>query len=396
MRIMVVDDEPFVLKLHAHMLAELGYLSARTFSSGDLALADMTIYPAPELIVLDLSMPQMDGIEFIRHLVSRHYTGALVLVSGEDARLRESAERLVRAHGIVVLGHLAKPVQRHQLRGLLEAWTSRPADTAVRTGKAYSVEEVTRAFANREIVNFYQPKVSIQTGEIVGVETLARWLHPQDGVVGPDSFIEIAEQHGLIEPLTRQIFREALRETVALADHGMPLQVAINLAPSTLTSVTFADFLAATAAEAAMPPQNIVLELTESRVLGDLRGALDVLTRLRLKRFKLSIDDFGTGYSSLAQLRELPFDEMKIDRTFVHRASVDRTARAIFDASYGLAKQLDMTTVAEGVEDQADWDFIKTTNCDEAQGYFIARPMPAEDLPAWSHVWRDRRLSGHV
>jgi EAL domain-containing protein (putative c-di-GMP-specific phosphodiesterase class I) len=134
----------------------------------------------------------------------------------------------------------------------------------------------------------------------------------------------------------------------------------------------------------------VVLEVTESQLMRDRRAPLEILTRLRLKRFRLSIDDFGTGHSSLAQLRDIPFDELKIDQSFVHGAWNNATVRAMFDASLGLAKQLDMEIVAEGVEDRDDWDFLRKTECDIAQGYFIARPMPAADLPEWIKSWEIR------
>jgi EAL domain-containing protein (putative c-di-GMP-specific phosphodiesterase class I) len=138
-------------------------------------------------------------------------------------------------------------------------------------------------------------------------------------------------------------------------------------------------------------PENLILEVTESRLMQDQRVSLEILTRLRLKRFKLSIDDFGTGNSSLTQLRNIPFDELKIDQSFVHGAWANDTQRAMFDASLGLARQLGMETVAEGVEDQADWDFLRQQGCDVAQGYFIARPMPAEKFVPWMLEWEKRR-----
>jgi EAL domain-containing protein (putative c-di-GMP-specific phosphodiesterase class I) len=137
----------------------------------------------------------------------------------------------------------------------------------------------------------------------------------------------------------------------------------------------------------------MILEVTESRLMHDQRIPLEILTRLHLKRFHLSIDDFGTGNSSLSQLRDIPFDELKIDKTFVHGAWANPTQRAIFDASVGLARQLKMESVAEGVEDRPDWDFLRQRGCDLAQGYFIAKPMPAQDLPAWLAAWDLRRSS---
>ena len=144
------------------------------------------------------------------------------------------------------------------------------------------------------------------------------------------------------------------------------------------------------AAKIGVPANSIVLEITESQLMSDIRVSLEILTRLRLKRFHLSIDDFGTGHSSLAQLRDIPFDELKIDQGFVHRASEDETLRAIYDASLALAKQLNMEAVAEGVENRADWELLRQTGCDLAQGNFIAPPMPAEALGNWVKQWRTR------
>ena len=166
------------------------------------------------------------------------------------------------------------------------------------------------------------------------------------------------------------------------------LQVAVNLSMDNLVSLDFLDLVVGLAAKAGVPPQMMELEVTESRLMEDLRTPLEILTRLRLKRFRLSIDDFGTGHSSLAQLRDLPFDELKIDQSFVHGAWNNEKLRAMFDSSLGLARQLGMEVVAEGVEDQADWDFVRKTGCEIAQGYFIARPMPAADLPGWIQSWQ--------
>ena len=387
---MVLDDEPFTLKLHGHMLAELGFVSSSLFEAGALALDAIDHGPIPDLILLDLSMPTMDGIEFIRHLVSRRFAGSLVLVSAEDERLLQTAANLVRAHGMNALGHLRKPVKPVHLRALLEDWGAQPTSAIRRPARAYGADEIRDALSKGEMVNHYQPKVSLRTGGIVAVETLTRWHHPKDGLVFPARFIETAERHGLIGELTRLSFSKALDEMRALERSGFPLRVSINLAAPILTSVDFADFASAEAQRASVRPHDIVLEVTESQLIQDLRAHLEVLTRLRLMRFSLSIDDFGTGYSSMAQLRNIPFDELKIDQSFVHRSSKDATARAMYDASLGLAKQLNMKTVAEGVEDRADWDLVQSTDCDEAQGFFIARAMPASDLLEFRKTWRER------
>ena len=387
----MLDDEPFMLKLIGRLLANLGFTQVTCCDSGRAALAwlDSSNQP-PDLILLDLNMPEMDGLEFVRHLVERLYSGSLILVSGEDERMLQAAVKLVQAHKISVLGHLRKPVKPEALSALLEKWTpSSPARPGA-AKKVYGADELRAAIANGELVNYYQPKVAVATGEVVGVETLVRWRHPQDGMVFPDQFIGVAEAHGLIDDLTQAVLTGALAQAKVWQDAGWVLRVAVNVSMVNLASLDFPDFVAGLAAQAGVPPQGLVLELTESRLMRDLRAPLEILTRLRLKRFRLSIDDFGTGHSSLAQLRDIPFDELKIDQSFVHAAWTDETLRAMYDASLGLARQLGIEAVAEGVEDRNDWDFLRRTGCDLAQGYFIARPMPAADFPGWIQAWEAR------
>ena len=394
-RIMLLDDEPFMLKLIARLLENLGFTALSPYSSGAAALSALDAASGrPDLILLDLNMPEMDGIEFVRHLVERGYEGSLVLISGEDERMLQAASKLVQAHKIRMLGHLQKPVSPAALAALLAQWTP-PAIGRLRTAKAeYDVEAVRAAIANGELVNYYQPKVAVADSRVVGVETLVRWRHPVDGMVFPDQFIGVAEAGGLIDELTRVVLSAALAQSRAWRDAGLDLRVAVNVSMDNLSGLGFADFVAAAAASAGVPAAEIVLEVTESRLMADLRAPLEILTRLRLKRVRLSIDDFGTGHSSLAQLRDIPFDELKIDRSFVHGAHGDPTLRAILESNLNLARQLGMETVAEGVEDQADWDFLRGTQCDLAQGYFIARPMPAADLPGWIESWKIRVAAG--
>ena len=394
-RVLVLDDEPFMLKLLARMLENLGFAQVTTCDSGSIAL-DCIASPsgAPDLILLDLNMPQMDGIEFVRKLVARRYAGSLILVSGEDQRMLQTAEKLVQAHGITILGSLHKPPTLEGLAALLKKW-SLPSPVGSRAAKKrYSADEVRAAISKGELVNYYQPKVVVATGEVMGVESLVRWRHPVHGMVFPDEFIGVAEAHGLIDDLTRVVLTGALAQAKAWQQAGLVLVVAVNVSMDNLSSLGFPDLVARLAAEAGVPPQGITLEVTESRLMQNRRAALEILTRLRLKRFGLSIDDFGTGNSSLAQLRDIPFGELKIDRSFVHGAGTNATIRAIYDASLGLAKQLGMEVVAEGVEDRDDWDFVHGTGCDLSQGYFIAKPMPAGDLPRWMETWHEWVRSG--
>ncbi|MEO6103814.1 MAG: EAL domain-containing response regulator [Pseudoxanthomonas sp.] len=396
LKILVLDDEPFMLRLLTHMLAGLGFSSVTTCDSGSLALAQVAA-PAqpPDLILMDLNMPHMDGIQFVRKLVEHNYRGSLLLISAEDERVMQMAEKLVQAHHITVLGHLRKPASRQALAQVLEKW--RPQSHVPHPAmKSYGVDELRTAIDQGQLVNYYQPKVAVDSGAVVGVETLVRWRHPQDGLVFPDQFIGMAEEHGLIDPLTRLVLGGALAQARRWRRRGLPLRIAVNVSMDNLSSVDFADFVTATAAAAEHAPHDLMLEVTEGRLMHDQRAPLETLTRLRMKRFRLSIDDFGTGHSSLAQLRDISFDELKIDRSFVHGALHDGTARAMYDASLGLGKQLGMEVVAEGVEDNDDWKLLRLTGCDLAQGYFIGRPMPAADLPGWIASWNERLRYGQL
>jgi EAL domain-containing protein (putative c-di-GMP-specific phosphodiesterase class I)/ActR/RegA family two-component response regulator len=393
LKILVLDDEPFMLKLLGRMLENLGFSSVLTRDNGldALELVDNPLL-CPELILLDINMPQMDGIEFVRRLVEHHYAGALLLVSGEDERVLQSVEKLVHAHQLPVLGYLVKPVTPTLLAGLIDQWALVAKVSTGETPPSFSADDLAAAILNGELINFYQPKVNVTTGEVVGVEALVRWRRPEHGMLYPDDFINFAEDNGLIDDLTKTVLARALTQARIWRDAGYKLRVAVNLSMDNLASLNFLEYVAEVTTISGVAPRDMVLELTESRLMQDQRVPLEILARLRLKRFRLAIDDFGTGNSSLAQLDRIPFEELKIDRGFVHGAASNDTRRAMFEASLGLARKLQMEAVAEGVEDRVDWDFVRAQGCDMVQGYFVARPMLAEELPAWMADWEQRRV----
>lgn len=398
MKLLIVDDESFALRLLTHQLTRLGFGNVAAYEDPTTALAlleaDVT---AADMVLLDLQMPGIDGIEFIRHLARLQYHGGLVLVSGEDERILQTARRLAEAHRLHVKGAVHKPVTPAALSAILGQPTDvrlpTPAQSPAVDQPTYSFDDIARGIANGEFVNVYQPKVRLADGAVMGVETLVRWQHPEHGLVPPARFIELAEEVGLIDALTRTILGNALQQGRQWRLEGRDLHLAVNISMESLSSLDFPDFVADAVRTAGIPPHLLVLEVTESRLMRNPLAVLDVLTRIRLKHIGLSIDDFGTGHSSLAQLRDIPFDELKIDRKFVHQAHADSATRTILEASLGIARQLGMRSVAEGVELQADWDVLRALECDVAQGYFVARPMAPESFARWCTEWEARRVT---
>lgn len=397
MKILILDDDPFVIKLLSTQLRAFGLksrdLELVTCERGDIAVNVLEAgHRDISLIFCDIQMPEMDGVQFIRHLVRLGYRGAVVFVSGEIPRILQAVERLAIAHGLNVLGALHKPVTPEHLQRVMDDVMQETVLADRPVEKVYDRAELRRAIDGGELINHYQPKVDMASGKVVGVEALVRWQHPDDGLVMPAKFVPITEESGFIQDLAKVVLMSALQHSRQWRAAGHMLDVSINLSMANLSSLELPDFIEHEAHEAGVPLSSLIFEITESQLMEDPRAQLDILTRLRLKGCRLSIDDFGIGYSSLAQLRDLPFDELKIDRSFVHGAAQDSSLRAIVESSLLLARQLEMKVVAEGIEEWADWDLLRTARCDMAQGYLLAKPMADERVGAWIESWEDRRV----
>lgn len=392
-RVLVVDDDDFMLEIVDELLRQVGVQEVLQASDGSaaLTLVDNEI-TRPDVVMCDVNMAGMDGIELLRHLADREFRGAVIVMSGSGDDLLSSVGDLAVMHGLRLIGLLRKPLDVDDLVRVLDGGDPAPAEPPIDEVKGVRVgrltpEEVKAGIDNGSVDVHLQPKVALADRRVVGAEALLRWRDPVRGMLAPLAVVPIAESHGLIEDLTLAVYRRVIEVLAQWRDLGLDLKVAVNLSADNLASLDLPDTLTRIAQDAGVSPSRIVLEITENRLMDRLAVSLEVIGRLRLKGFGVSIDDYGMGYSNLRKLKQLPITELKVDRSFVSGADRDSVLRVILGSSVALGHSLDLTVVGEGVETKEVWDLLQTLGCDEAQGYFVARPMPAADLPGWKQAW---------
>lgn len=382
-RVLILDDDDAVGETIG-FVAEAAGMDARAVSTPTdfFRLVDEW---QPTHIVLDLIMPEMDGVEIMRHLAARRTNAGIVILSGVGSRVLDAARRAASEKGLHIIGVLPKPISPSALQAYLargDGVEREPVASATVDDYEIREGELLRGIENREFQLFYQPKIFCATGIPAGFEALVRWMHPERGIIGPDRFVPLAEQHGLIGPITHQIMDQAI-EWLAGPGPATGLSLSVNLSARTMTDLEFADQLAERCRKAGIDSDRLILELTETAAMDDPELALDLITRLRMKGFHVSIDDVGTGYSSIAQLARLPFSEMKVDKSFVMTADTSPESRTIISSIVELGHNLELRVVAEGVEDKGTLDFLRSIGCDYAQGFFIAHPMNPEHVAQW-------------
>ena len=382
-RLLILDDDPGILRF----LAEVGRRAR--YDVTVIAAVDgfLRVYEAtrPSLLILDLQYGDGDGIEVLSLLKQQNCTAPIILISGVDVRVLETARRVGETYGLMVVGALAKPLHLDALVPLLEAHREPELDEWALDLRA--------AIERRQMAVAYQPKVELVDGRVVGFEALARWSHPSRGPIGPDRFIPLAVTTGMIGPLTEYVLDHALADAVRWDAAGFEISVAVNVAAPTLVGDHILADLARLLARHGLPARRLTLEVTESTAMENATRMLEVLGRLRLQGVNLSLDDFGTGFSNLGLLHRLPFNELKIDRSFVTDVLANRNSEVIVRAIVGLAKSLGLTVVAEGIEDLDVWRWLRTLDVEQGQGYGIARPMPADQVIGWLSAYAPPQFS---
>jgi len=374
--LLVVDDQAGIRDLIQQVGEDAGF---EVMTAADGAAFER-LYAAcePSIISLDLHMPDTDGVELLRFLALQHCRAGIFVTTGFDARVASTVQDLGQTLGLNMAGILQKPFSVADLRRVL--------DEALCSDPTVRAEDLSDAIDAHQLAVYYQPKANL-TGAgpwtIDGVEALVRWPHPRHGLLLPGKFIALAEETGLVAPLTEFVLVTVIDQIKAWQTRGLNLTVAVNYAPQLLHDLQLPDRLSHLLEIKGVQAASLMLEITEGSATPHTTQTKDILSRFRLKGIGLSIDDFGTGYSSLVDLYRLPYGEVKIDRSFVRDLDNARKAdeaKVIVRSIIDLANNLGLEVCAEGVESETALEYLRSLGCDRAQGYHIARPLPPDQL----------------
>ena len=383
--LLVVDDEMVQRLIASRMAVKMGY-EATAVGTLDEAVA-ILLDREFDVIILDLSLGNRDGIELLRDIARQERDPLIIFISGFDERVRESAARLAVALGLRVAATLAKPLDLTQLLAVIDgAPRMRPRSTK-QSPVTVTPKMLDAALNAGEIHCVFQPKVSLRNHRTVGFECLARWHNPELGIIGPDMFVPVAERHGLIDRMTLHLLDSALAQLHDWHEIDSELKMAVNLSPCSLGDLRLPERIAAALERHGVEADDLVLEVTEGAVMADYIAAADILTRLRIRGVGISVDDFGTGHSSLLSLLRLPFDELKVDQSFVRGLQSDPDALRIVRAVLSLAASMGLHVVAEGIETEAVAQILAELGADTGQGYLFAPPLSA--VAATAHLRGD-------
>jgi EAL domain-containing protein (putative c-di-GMP-specific phosphodiesterase class I)/ActR/RegA family two-component response regulator len=387
---LVAEADPIQRRALIDALAQLG--ASRVTDVPDAPMVLRTLQagfsPKIDVAIIDLALGGMDGMELLRAIAALRSSVRLIVTGAQPAGVLFSVETLVQAHGVELLGTVSKPVSAGKLKALLDNYQPPARAKAAEPVPRFSFAEVGAGLQKRQFEPFFQPKIELSTGQVTGLETFARWRHPEHGVLGPGAFMDALEQNKRVDFLDWTMIELSVERCRKFHDQGIPISISLNLAPATLAHPNFVRQIASCMKRHGVLPDYLTFEMTETAILDFDVDFIERLVRLRMMGFGLAIDDYGTGRSNLQLLARIPFSELKIDRSFVDGASKKRPLGTVLKSCLGLAHSLDRMSCAVGVETRQDWDFLQELGCTYAQGYHIANPMAADAFPGWLEDWR--------
>jgi EAL domain-containing protein (putative c-di-GMP-specific phosphodiesterase class I) len=374
--LLVVDDQRLDRAIASHAAKQVDF---RVSCAATIAEARVILELGDrvDFVVLDLSLGAEDGLEVLPLIARFSPDVIIVLVSGFDGRVLAASQRLASGLGLMVAGVLRKPILPTALQALLRLAPCAPSG-GVDSPLSIPPEQIYHAIADGQIKAWFQPQISLANGIVAGAEALARWVTPDGRSFAPSNFIPVAEQNGLAALLTDTMLDQALLACASWRPMRADCWVAVNVSPLLLDDPGFTARIEQTLQKHGVPPGALVLEITEGNGIPDTSCAMESLTRLRIRGVHLAVDDFGTGHSTLLSLVRMPFDEMKIDQTFVREAISSRDARKVVRAATSLGLELGLKVVAEGVETEAMAQFVEDAGCHVAQGWLYGHAVPPE------------------
>jgi len=386
---LVAEGEARQRKTLCDMLATLGATQITEVSDGNAALAHCheSHTPAVQVAIVDIGLPELDGIELIRRLAAQQCKARVIIVGALENNLLFTVETMAQAYGLELLGTLVKPVAGPALAEMLQHYHPVPAPSELALAPVMDFAQIAQGLRENQFIPYFQPKIVLETGHIKGLEVFARWQHPEHGVLSPVSFLGALIENCRIDFLDWCVIEAAVAQCSAFHAGGLPVEISINVAPETLAHPAFLQQISDCVERHQIMPQYLTFETPESSVLTNDPSFLERLVRLRMIGYGLAIDDYGTGRSNLQLLARVPFTELKIDRSFVDGAARRRALGTVLSSCLTLARSLDRESCAVGVETRQDWDFLQGLGCTYAQGYHIARPMPADAFPGWLKDW---------
>jgi EAL domain-containing protein (putative c-di-GMP-specific phosphodiesterase class I) len=391
-RILVIDDDGDFRRFMKLMIEPTG--------AAILAVRDMCSLLAlrprsNDLVLIDLVMPSIDGIQVLGELARYQVKSRIVLMSGRSADVLETAARIGRGLGLQIGGVLKKPFRLAQLRALAGDPTCVAEHaSADPLSQPLAAADLLDGMKSGELQIVLQPIVEIGSGRPWAFEALARWCSEKHGLVYPNRFLPLAAEAGLMPFLSEVVVKLAAEQSAFLKASGHASKVCVNFDGADLSEGSLPETLLGIVQEFSVSPSALVIELTESRAAKDQLLMMETLARLRLQGFELALDDFGMAYSSLDRIRNLPFSILKIDRSFVSDVETSVRARGIVSACISLARRCKLLTVAEGIETFGQMQALNRMGCDMAQGYFVAKPMSPPDLLRWLNGRTVPRTSG--
>jgi EAL domain-containing protein (putative c-di-GMP-specific phosphodiesterase class I)/serine/threonine protein kinase len=385
LRVLLVDDEVFVLGLGKRVLAKIGIEQVETANNGEEAIGYLDeCSETPDIIICDLNMPGMDGVEFSRHLGERNIQSGIIFLSGEDKRILQTAVRLGERHKLQMLGSIQKPIQKASLMELIQKFDpDRAAVPAQQTIEAITVEELLAGLNNDAIELYYSPRVSLKDKTVIGVEVLPRWRHGQRGLLTAEAFMPLAQEQEQLDAVMETIWLKAMTQGCEWRADGLDFSMSVNYSSSSEIRLDLPEYIVAIVTEQGMDPASVIIEVKEDCLLRDINSSIEVLTRMRMMGLGLAIENFGSGKVSMEQLRDIPFSELKLDAALVKSAVQDNNARSLLESHIKQAKELELTIVADGVDTQQEWDLVVQLGCDETQGELISRPLSEQELVMW-------------